>query len=124
MEIIVKKQILSYSFAIALVLGIYASVTHVSAQMAGAYGDTSASSKEVKRAAKFAVDQRTLKTGSKVKLIKIVKAEQQVVAGMNYRIVLRAADKYGRRSTATAVVYQNLKNKLSLTSWKTGDYVE
>lgn len=121
MEIIVKKQILSYSFAIAILLGVYASVNHVAAQMiVGGYADTSASSKEVKRAAKFAVDQRTSRTGGKVKLVKIVKAEQQVVAGMNYRLVLRVADKRGRHRTATVVVYQNLKNKLSLTSWKTG----
>lgn len=119
-----KKQILTYSFAVALVLGAYASATRVSAQMAGAYADTSTSSKEVRRAAKFAVDQRTLKTGSKVKLVAIVKAEHQVVAGMNYRMVLRVADKRGRHRTATAVVYQDLKNKLSLTKWKTGEHGE
>ncbi len=86
--------------------------------MTGAYGDTSTSSKEVKRAAKFAVQQRTLRTGNRVTLIRVVRAEQQVVAGMNYRLVLRVADRRGRRRTATAVVFQSLKDQLSLTSWK------
>ena len=117
-----KKQFLYYSLAIVVVFGIYATANGVAAQMmTGAYGDTSTSSKEVKRAAKFAVQQRTLRTGNTVKLVKVVKAEQQVVAGINYRLVLRVADRRGRRRRATVVVFQSLKNQLSLTSWKAGE---
>lgn len=122
MEINLKKQILTYSFAFALVMGIYAGATHVSAQMTGAYGDASVGSKEVKRAAKFAVSQQSTSTKAKLTLVQIVKAEQQVVAGMNYRLILTVADKHGKKSTATTVVYQDLKNHLSLTSWKAGDH--
>lgn len=117
-----KKQILYYTFAIALVVGVNAGANRVSAQIAGGYSDISASSKEVKRAVRFAVQQRMLRTGNKVTLVKIVKAERQVVAGLNYRIVLGVADRRGRRRTATVVVYQDLKDHLSLTSWKTGDF--
>lgn len=116
-----KKQILTYSFAIAVVLGVHAVANSVSAQMiTGGYSDASVTSKEVKRAAKFAVSRHS--TTSKVTLVKIVKAEQQVVAGMNYRVVLSVADKRGKKGTATAVVYQDLKNHLSLTSWTAGDH--
>jgi len=121
MEIFVKKQILYYTFAIALIMGVYAGANRVSAQMAGGYSDLSASSKEVKRAARFAVQQRILRTGNRVTLVKIVKAERQVVAGLNYRIVLRVADRRGRRRTTTVVVYQDLKDHLSLTRWSSGD---
>ncbi len=117
-----KKQFLYYSLAIIFVCGASAATSRVSAQvMTGAYGDASASTKEVKRAAKFAVQQRTLRTGNTVMLVKVVKAESQVVAGMNYRLVLRVADRRGQRRTATAVVFQSLKNQLSLTSWKAGE---
>ena len=119
-----KTRVLSYSVSIALAFGIYPSASYVSAQITGGYGDASASSKEVKRAAKFAVEQRTLRTGNKVALVRVVKAEMQVVAGLNYRMVLRVSDKWGRRRTATAVVYQELKNRLSLTSWKPGEHRE
>ena len=116
-----KTRVLSYSVSIALAFGIYASASCVSAQITGGFGDASASSKEVKRAAKFAVEQRTLRTGNKVALVRVVKAEIQVVAGLNYRMVLRVSDKRGRRRTATVVVYQNLKNRLSLTGWKSSE---
>ena len=121
MEIFVKKQILYYTFAVALVMGIYAGANCISAQMAGGYSDISASSKEVKRAARFAVQQRLFRTGNKVTIVRIVKAEQQVVAGLNYRMVLRVADRRGRRRTATVIVYKDLKNQLSLTSWSSGE---
>lgn len=119
-----KKQILYCSIAVALVLGIFTGANRVSAQdvpMSGAYAHTSASSKEVKRAAKFAVEQRTLRTGNRMTLIKIVKAEVQVVAGLNYRMVLRVSDRRGRSRTVTTVVFKSLKNRLSLTSWKPGE---
>ncbi len=121
MEIFVKNQVLYYTFAVALVMGVYAGANRISAQVAGGYFGIPASSKEVKRAARFAVQQRMLRTGNKVTIVKIVKAERQVVAGLNYRIVLGVADRRGRRRTATVVVYQDLKNHLSLTRWSSGD---
>ena len=119
-----KKQFLYYSLAIVFVFGVFGLGNRAAAQvvMTGGYSDTSVSSKDVKRAAKFAVKERRLRTGNTVKLVEVIKAEQQVVAGMNYRLVLRVADKRGRRSTATVVVYEALKNKLSLTDWKAGEH--
>ncbi|HEX3102432.1 MAG TPA: cystatin domain-containing protein [Pyrinomonadaceae bacterium] len=122
MEINVKKLILSYSFAIALLLVVHAGATRVSAQMVGAYGDASVSSKEVVRAANFAVSKQPHKGGQKVKLVEIVFAQQQLVAGENYCVVMTVADKRGTRSTATAVVYEDLKDHLKLISWASGDH--
>ena len=46
--------------------------------------------------------------------------EIQVVAGLNYRICMRVRE--GRRAvrTATAVVYRDLRKRMSLTRWKNG----
>ena len=116
-----KKHFLLYAVSIALIWGFYASANRVSAQIAGAYADTSATSKEVKRAARFAVQRHGLRTDNKVTLVSVIKAESQVVAGLNYRLVLRVSNRRRHRSTVTVVVYQDLKNKLSLTSWEASD---
>lgn len=121
---IMKKHILYYTLAIAMVFGIYASANAVSAQVTGGYGDTSVADKDVKRAAAFAVRTRANQMHRVIKLVKIQKAEVQVVAGLNYRICVRVSDSRGRRSTITAVVYKNLKNRRSLSSWKSGGCTE
>jgi len=69
-------------------------------------------------AANFAVQTRAKKDAS-LKLISIERAERQVVAGANYRLCL-AVNSNNKRQEATAVVYQNLQNKFSLTSWTIG----
>lgn len=118
-----KKQILYYSFAIIFIIGVYAGATHVAAQdgqIAGGYGDASITDKDVKSAAAYAIRTRVSRTHKKLTLVKIQKAEMQVVAGLNYRICMRVKDSRGRRSTVTAVVYKNLQNRKSLSRWKTG----
>ncbi len=114
-----KKLILCSIFVIGL-LGAIAAENRVSAQdepMTGNYREISVKSKEAKNAAAFAVKTRSAKTGKHITLVKITKAERQVVAGMNYRVVIRVADRRGRVRTATAVVYKDLKRHMSLTSW-------
>jgi hypothetical protein len=55
-----------------------------------------------------------------ISLISIDKAEQQVVAGMNYKVCLKVRN--GKRVRyATAVVYRDLKGKRSLSSWDWGE---
>ena len=50
-------------------------------------------------------------------LVKILQAQQQVVAGMNYKLVLRVrAD--GSERDAEVVIYQNLKHQYEVTSWR------
>lgn len=93
-------------------------------QVVGGYSSVSARSGDAKRAADLAVRTRSSKTGKKITLVKIVKAEQQVVAGMNYRVCLLVREGRHKPYTATAVVYQNLKNRRSLTRWKKGECTE
>ncbi len=118
-----KKQILYYSIAIALLIGVYAGANRVAAQdgqITGGYGDASVTDKDVKSAAAFAVRTRAARTNKKLTLVKIQKAEIQVVAGLNYRLCMRVRDARGRRSTVTAVVYKSLQNRRSLSRWKAG----
>ena len=82
----------------------------------GGYGTISVRSAEAQGAAKFAVAARARRTGKRIVLWKVLKAEQQVVAGMNYRVCMRVFEN-GKARTVTAVVYKNLRNKRSLTSW-------
>ena len=121
---IVKKQFLFCSFVLAMIFGVSAAFTKVAAQtdepISGGYGTASVTDKEVRKAAAFAVTTRAKRTGKAVTLVSIRKAEIQVVAGLNYRICMRVRE--GRRAvrTATAVVYRDLRKRMSLTRWKNG----
>jgi cystatin-C len=122
LENIVKKQIVFCSVLFVLLFGIIASGSQVSAQddIAGGYADTSVHDKNVRSAAAFAVKQQSKRVRPNYTLVSIRKAEIQVVAGLNYRICMNVRDNRGRVSTTTAVVYKNLKNRLSLTRWRAG----
>ena len=75
---------------------------------------------EVVAAAKFAL-QETKKKNSKLKLEKIVAAKHQLVAGMNYWVSLQLSDSASGmpvKRKAEAVIYKNLDDEYSLTSWK------
>jgi len=50
-------------------------------------------------------------------LVKIVSAESQVVAGMNYYLILQVTED-GTPRTAVAVVYRRFNGEHKLTSWK------
>lgn len=72
---------------------------------------------EARKAAEFAVRQHSARSGEVLKLAGVVHAEQQVVAGMNYRMTLQV--KSGREvRMAQAVVYQSLAPQMMLTSWE------
>ena len=115
-----KKQILYYSFAIAMVLGVYGVANSVSAQITGGYGDTSVTDKDIKSAANFAVKTRAAQKHNGLKLVMIQKAEVQVVAGLNYRICMVVREGKRPTRTVTVVVYKDLKNHKSLSRWKSG----
>ncbi len=118
-----KNKLIIFSVFAVLLLAIV-SVSNVAAQtdqMVGGYGDMSARSKDARRAADVAVKARSAKTGKAITLVRIVKAEQQVVAGMNYRVCMTVREGRHKAYTVTAVVYQNLKNKRSLSKWKRGE---
>lgn len=87
----------------------------------GGYGKVSADDRAVVQAANFAVKTEAKKSKAKIRLVRIKNAEQQVVAGMNFRVCLdvetNASGKKKTSEIAEAVVYKNLKQKYSLISW-------
>jgi hypothetical protein len=116
------KKINTLAFFGILVIGVLAFNSTVSAQdgpIVGGYSSISPRSAEAQSAAKFAVAARARRTGKRIVLWKVVRAEQQVVAGMNYRVCMRVFEN-GKARTVTAVVYKNLRRKWSLTSWTRG----
>ena len=92
----------------------------------GGYSAVSVTDKEVVAAAAFAIKeqqkemQKDLEGESqKLELISILEAQQQVVAGMNYRLKLKVALN-GKEKTAEAVVWWQAwrkPNPYQLTSW-------
>lgn len=85
--------------------------------MTGAYGEARVGDRGVSAAAAFAVRERGRRTGRRVSLVAVRRAETQVVAGRNYRLLLGVRE--GREARdVVAVVYQDLRQRLSLTSWE------
>jgi len=82
----------------------------------GGYSEVSTSDPDVNSAAQFAVSNEAQSTGEIYELQQVVEAEQQVVAGINYRLVLVVIDS-GQSRRAEAVVYRDLQGAYSLTSW-------
>ncbi|XP_057754227.1 cysteine proteinase inhibitor 1-like [Arachis stenosperma] len=68
--------------------------------------------------ADYAVSEYDRRSGAKLKLVKIVKGESQVVAGTNYRLVLKATDG-SKTQDYQAVVWEkpweHFKNLTSFT---------
>jgi hypothetical protein len=92
----------------------------VSAQMVGDYRKIMKTDAGVVSAAKFAVKQeKRKKANRRMSLASIERAESQIVAGTNYKICMKVINN-AKIQDVTAVVYLNLKNKFSLTSWKQG----
>jgi hypothetical protein len=89
-------------------------------QLAGAYSETSNDNPDAVAAARFGIQKEKQKLHTRISLVSIKRAEVQVVAGLNYRLCLTVKIK-GKRWDVTAVVYKNLKQKYSLTSWTADD---
>ncbi|HMS40262.1 MAG TPA: cystatin domain-containing protein [Pyrinomonadaceae bacterium] len=90
----------------------------------GGYAETSVSNAEVVKAAKFAIKKRSSQQKN-LSLTAIKQAELQVVAGINYRLCLQITfkDKKSKKiieQFVMAIIYRNLKNSYSLTSWTEG----
>lgn len=87
----------------------------------GGYGKASVSDKKVVAAANFAVKKRGKTQNAVINLISIRQAKTQIVAGLNYKVCMEVSVKKsgrkGFRQFVSAVVYKNLKNIYSLTSW-------
>jgi hypothetical protein len=83
----------------------------------GGYSKVPITDEEVIAAAKYAVDEQSKREAEHLQLVRIRSSEQQVVAGMNYQLVL-AVKKGTKERAAKATVYKDLKFHLSLTAWE------
>ena len=93
--------------------------TAVAMAQVGGWSKAEIDDPEVVAAAKFALGETQKTTDRKLTLTKIVSAKQQLVAGMNYAVTIQVTaggDKPVRRE-AESVVYKNLDDEYSLTSW-------
>jgi hypothetical protein len=92
----------------------------VAQQITGGFGNANVKDPEVIAAAKYALETKNTalnRSGNRAfTLLEIQKAQVQVVAGLNYRVCIRV--KLGSiLRIADALVYQNLQNTYSLSSW-------
>jgi len=71
---------------------------------------------EVQKVADFAVKTQGEITGRPLQLVKILKAERQVVAGLNIRLEIEVADG-SKHLKARVVVWKKLDGSLALTTW-------
>jgi len=93
-----------------------------SAQRTGGYREIDKSDEAAATAAEVAVKAESEKKEITYKLISIEHAETQTVAGINYRLCLKvgyhkADDEAETTEFVRVVVYRNLQNQYSLTSW-------
>ena len=85
--------------------------------VAGGYSKAAVDEPKVTAAAEFAVTEES-KKGAKISLKSISSAETQVVAGTNYKLVI-VINADGAEKTAEVVVYEDLQQSMSVTSWMT-----
>ena len=104
------------STSILAVIAISASVMTAALAQPGGFRDVPVTNKEVIAAAEFAVKAQRLNEKGKLDLAAIVKAEQQVVAGINYRLKV-LVDVEGGKRDAEAVVWSKLDRTMQLTNW-------
>ncbi|MBV9242714.1 MAG: hypothetical protein JO314_11970 [Acidobacteria bacterium] len=109
-------------FTTALLIGAMAAYASAQGdQIVGGYGDANVKDKDVRHAAAVAIRQHSRRAHHAVTLVKINKAEQQVVSGMNYRLCMSVRrGRRGRVHTVTAVVYQPIRKPMRLTNWQEG----
>jgi hypothetical protein len=83
----------------------------------GGYKQIDTTDSNVISAAKFAVNTQRLKQGRRISLVSVERAEMQIVAGRNYQLWLKVKNNK-KIQRVTTVVYQDLQQKYSLSSWK------
>jgi hypothetical protein len=85
--------------------------------IAGGYAKTSTTSPEVVSAARFAAREQAVKDSAIIFVESVKSAEVQVVAGLNYRLGMRVIV-YDKPVDVVAVIYKNLEQAYSLSSWE------
>jgi Aspartic acid proteinase inhibitor/Cystatin domain len=119
-KILMKKTLLFLAFAV--LFGAFALLS-INAQppTAGGYRTIDKNDADAQAAAHFAVDSHNQSAGEDLKLTSVEKAERQIVAGRNFAVCMKLQGPKDATSFARAVVYQNLQQKMSLTSWTAYD---
>lgn len=84
--------------------------------LSGGWSRATPNDSRIQGAAEYAVKTQALATQSILKLSSIQSAQQQVVAGMNYRLNLSVL-KNGKEQSAEAVVWKKLDGTYQLTDW-------
>ena len=114
-----KLQIILMFAAIAVV---FVCADTSFAQMVGGYKSTAVDNVAVIAAADFAVSDHSEKNDVSLYVVKIKKAERQVVQGTNFRMCVEVGleDEGNEDNTQFVLmtVYQDLKRKYKVTSWK------
>lgn len=96
------------------------STSDLDGDVPGGYSQASARSRDIRAAADFAIAEQSKSSSSEgLKLVEILSAEQQVVSGMNYRLVLRVKEGAKTREAVAMVWWQawNAEQPYRLTSW-------
>ena len=94
-----------------------AAVPVVQPIIVGGYSKALKTDAQVISAAKFAASTQSKKEDAEFSVDEIVKAERQVVQGMNYRLCMRVDVEGDEPIMVSAVVYQDLKRNYKLSSW-------
>jgi len=115
-----KKAFVNGMILIAIVMSL--GITAFAQRILGGYKTASTSDERVVAAAEFAVGQKAEEQEG-LTLDSIEKAETQTVAGTNYRLCLKVSLE-DETQEVKAVVFQNLKQEYSLTSWVVEDCAE
>jgi hypothetical protein len=86
----------------------------------GGFKPVETTDEHARAAAEWAVREKGEKTEKGIELLTLVKAEQQVVQGMNYRLCMKINTEGEDEpvSFVEAVVYMDLKMNYKLSSWK------
>lgn len=105
-------SLLSLSAAVA-----WAQAPPTERPVVGGYGKIGVLDKEVVEAATFAVKVQAKKEGAQIELVKIVQAKRQVVAGMNYQLLLEVKSQ-GVTSKVHAILWKKLDGSHDLTEWQ------
>ena len=112
----------SYNLLILLAIGITFGCAAATAQRLGGYREIDKADEGAAAAAEFAVKTESEKKEMTYKLVSIEHAESQTVAGINYRLCLKVGyhkqdDDGDTTEFVRVVVFRNLQNQYSLTSW-------
>jgi len=120
-EVFMKRKLVLAATLLAGVIAV-GFVFAASAQKTGGYREIDKADEGAVAAAEAAVKAESEKKEMAYKLVSIEQAETQVVAGINYRLCLKVGyhkqdDDVDTTEFVRVVVYRNLQNQYSLTSW-------